>query len=506
MTRRIDIHDNFDIDDIADKLYSGNPVHITDDDEYKQDCIPGGVDEVMKHIVDDLRRILVIVRHRRSLYAVYKENCKPQPYEVHACELTQLARLFQSVKLRNIRKPNRTTYNLYEFVQLSGVIKALRMDGFCFYSPDPRIYSIFAGYPYRAAKEINWKVLQPFLDHIRIIICDDIQEVNEYFWKHYAFIIKNPAGMTGKVPILIGKQGCGKTSFCTDPLCNLIGCDYTIMNCTDASNLFGHFNSGIEYKKMVVLNELASSESKNNRVDYERFKSTVSDKTIDINPKNEQQRFNVQNVFNLYICTNHATPLTIDINDRRAFILYCRDTYAEDPEDDVPAKRHKMEYFNNLAKCIDDPSFYPSLMAYVESIDITGWNPNQMPITVAKKNYIELCKRPVNILFEQNVHKFVPDAKGCGWSYDEIYAKYCDICKQLGESKPLLRSKVIGDLKNEYKLDTVRDTSGLKRSTLAFSADGMKKYGARASESAEVNDDIDTHFKELNQDIPDVEI
>ena len=43
--------------------------------------------------------------------------------------------------------------------------------------------------------------------------------------------------------------------FVTNIICDLIGSEYALRNCTDANNIFGKFNSLIEYKKLVVLNE-----------------------------------------------------------------------------------------------------------------------------------------------------------------------------------------------------------------------------------------------------------
>jgi hypothetical protein len=52
--------------------------------------------------------------------------------------------------------------------------------------------------------------LQPFLSHIREIVCQGCDEKSSWFIKWMAHIYQKPWIKTEVVPVLIGEPGCGK--------------------------------------------------------------------------------------------------------------------------------------------------------------------------------------------------------------------------------------------------------------------------------------------------------
>ena len=80
---------------------------------------------------------------------------------------------------------------------------------------------------------------------------------------------------------LISKQGTGKNTFFTEILQKLLTSDYSYYT-TDMNNVFGQFNSPIEFKKLIVGDEAASTESSTYKFDYDRFKGTCTSSYISI--------------------------------------------------------------------------------------------------------------------------------------------------------------------------------------------------------------------------------
>ena len=393
--------------------------------------------------------------------------------------------------------------NLWDFIHRPEVKKELMCRGYTFYSENPDYYSFFAGYPYKPAKEINYSVLQPILDHIHDQVCAGNSEVNNWFLSWYAFILQKPTGMTCTVPMLMGDQGCGKTTFCTDLMVKAIGREYSTTD-TNAAHYFGQFNGKIEFKKLGILNELADSDSSTNKMDNDRFKAIVTDTPIDITNKYEQTR-NVQNVFSLIIVSNHARPITIEKNDRRIQPIYCKNDYANNINDDIETKRKKAEYFDQLIRCIEHKDFFPSWMAFFMNRGISGFSPRMLPDESDKKAYVEVSMRPHEVFFSENILKFVDD----GWDISPMYTAYGEWCKSHGYSKPMTSATLLAEYtraNSSYGLKKDRrgsGRSGKRPYYLHFTDEGMKLNAkaideARALErESDEEDDEDGTVEEL---------
>ena len=439
-----------------------------------------------------VKKILRLVRYGKDFCVILKDKSDDdtQKYVIRIYELNQAKSVLEGTILRGLEDRGKSM-SLYKFITMESNLIALMVRGFRFYTEDKRYFSVFQGYPHQPAQSLDMSIIQPFLDHAKNIVFNGNAEVNDYMWKWFAFIYQNPTGMTGKEPVLIGAPGCGKNTF-TNVLCQLIGSEYSKANCSDASNYFGKFNTAIENTKLGILNELADSESRNNRVDHDRLKTTVTESTIDINHKGRSQRYNVQNVFNLIVCTNHPQPLKMDPNDRRFVIIRPSDKYAENHNDTVADKRMKMKYFNDLYRSMKAPGFYEHLAAYVKSIDLTDFELNDVPITEDKLEYIELSKKPTDILFERYITKFIPKDDGCGFSNAEIFQVYRGIVREIGFSgSTLTQTQVTHTLRTDYPLTSGKRLGyGSRSLTTVFKPEGLTRYAKQIEEAREMEANV----------------
>ena len=75
---------------------------------------------------------------------------------------------------------------------------------------------------FNTVDEVNTDIIQPFLDHVFVVICNRNQRLYEVEMKKNAWMFQNPLYHMGWATVLICEQGCGKNRY-TDILCALWG-------------------------------------------------------------------------------------------------------------------------------------------------------------------------------------------------------------------------------------------------------------------------------------------
>ena len=80
-------------------------------------------------------------------------------------------------------------------------------DALTFYSTNPKHYSLFCGYPYIVLETYDESIIKPFLEHVREMIANNDDKVNEYILNWISFIVQNPIGKTSTVLVLTSGQG-----------------------------------------------------------------------------------------------------------------------------------------------------------------------------------------------------------------------------------------------------------------------------------------------------------
>ena len=388
--------------------------------------------------INDVKRILVITRSGTTITIIYKSigNSVTRAHYIQPCLKSDLHALFSDVTIKGV--PDVDT--LWKFINHPTYKRQFYKKGYGFYIDNPEYFSVFAGYRIAPTTNFQMNVIQPILKHWEKIICSGESKKYEFLLNWIAYIIQKPDGRTGKAIICIGAPGAGKTTFFSNVICDLIGEDYSIRNCTDAANIFGTYNSLIEYKKLAILNEARESGSQFNKFDYDRFKSIITDDVIDINPKYGKQRIS-QNVFNLIINTNNSNPFRVAHNDRRVYVVKTINKFANNNHDTQEQRQIKINYFINLAKCMEQQDFLPNLMYFFKNRDISKFDPNAAELTDDTKEFIHLTKTATEKLYEECLYKFAVGVK-CS----EIYEDYQLICTRdkITNEKP--RERLIADL------------------------------------------------------------
>ena len=257
---------------------------------------------------------------------------------------SQILKKIVIFKKSKSRKNDYTAWQLFIDNQVDFTVKGLK-----FYSEDPQVFSYFRGYDYQQLDTVKEELIQPFLNHVKEVIADGNDEVYKYILVWIASILQKPNFKTGTTLVILGKQGTGKNTFFTDIICKLMA-RYANENITTIDSVIGKFNAVLENKKLLILNELQSIDS-NKYLNSDALKSVITDKSININQKNEPERL-CENVANFIMVSNNEIPIKIESSDRRYVVSKTSDKHRGD-----------FDYFEKLSDSFT-PEFYENLFTF----------------------------------------------------------------------------------------------------------------------------------------------
>lgn len=215
--------------------------------------------------------------------------------------------------------------------------------------------------------------------------------------------MQNPGYKAGTTMVLKGSQGIGKNVF-TNVICELLS-GYSSPNVNDLAEIAGEFNSVIEGKSLIVLNEMKNSgEDKTSSSDA--LKSVITEEDIRINEKCIPRR-DGENAANFIIVTNHDWPVKIPIGDRRFFVFNCKGKY-----------KNKDQFFKSLTNSFDT-KFYEALTMFFLTRDISGFSPGgELPVTISRLVIIKKFSYSTDDWICDNYDRLCDDKEGI--TYDEI--------------------------------------------------------------------------------------
>ncbi len=209
--------------------------------------------------------------------------------------------------------------------------------------PVSDFFNLFLGFLAKPASEINKEIMDPILWHVLNIICDGNEELNEYIWNWWAYLVQKPQKKPRTILVLKSTlQQCGK-NIITDFIGDKVLGEHLHYATSDLEKILGRFNSAIQARKLIVMNETGMSNG-----DWHRFnghlKSLITEGKVSIERKGlELKRLN--DFAGYMVTSNQDAPLKIDIGDSR---IVCFDVSAH-CRDNIP-------YFDQLEEILDHPN------------------------------------------------------------------------------------------------------------------------------------------------------
>ena len=374
MSDFIDVVDSFNLLDIINKCpYAKNSNHILTDAEYDE-------------AIQDLKKVFCCCISTPEVYMFkdydsINETAKVS-YTSESIAKTKLKKIVIGKSLKKDKPTTLTMWDLFIDNQKLFTVKALK-----FYSEDKQVFSYFRGYDYNQLDEVKMEIIQPFLNHVREVIANGNEEVYKYILVWIASILRRPAFKTETALVILGHQGTGKNKFFTDIICKLMA-RYANENVSSIESIVGKFNAVLENKKLLVLNELQSIDA-NKYLNSDALKSVITDKSININQKNEPER-QCENVANLILVSNNNIPIKIEGTDRRYMVTKTSDCHRGD-----------FDYFANLSEKFTS-EFYENLFTFFMMYDLKGTNLRRIPETEEKETIKEASMSSYEIFIRDN--------------------------------------------------------------------------------------------------------
>ncbi len=237
------------------------------------------------------------------------------------------------------------------------------------------VYNTFKGFVVENKTVVKSDIENSLImKHIKNL-CNNEETVYNYVLKFFSNLVKCPYNISKTALIFKSVQGCGKDTLFDWFGNHILGGDYYI-NTDKAELIFGKFNSSIENKILVVMNETSGRDTFSIN---ENIKCAITAKENHIEHKGKTPYKNSNNIGYIF-ATNNDNPLKIPHDDRRFCGIEANNNIA-----------NNHEYFKSLIDEMEsgvyDRAFYDYLMSLdVEHYDFT----NNRPVTDFYNNMKEL--------------------------------------------------------------------------------------------------------------------
>jgi hypothetical protein len=244
-----------------------------------------------------------------------------------------------------------------------------RPDGNC----EPQEFNSFNGYAAASFKKGDPEKIEEankLLTEIILNLANGKQESAEYIHNWICDLFQNPAKRAGVALILSGEQGVGKDTL-GSLIGRLVGRKY-YGHFEDAENqLFGAFNSQLEDKMFIHLEELQGFATRKNSGKLKAF-ITKSDMLVNHKGIIPYQK----DIYHRYFATtNEVMPVKVEEGDRRYAIFF-----AGSKNKGVHA------YWERVATLFQDEGVLAGLYERLMTADISRWNPRNIVETQEKLN------------------------------------------------------------------------------------------------------------------------
>lgn len=272
--------------------------------------------------------------------------------------------------------------------------------------------SLFTGFAYQDMEGDDEEAVAMFLDLLKCC-CGDEEVVSDYILKYFAHMIQKPFKVPGVAVIFSSRtHGAGK-----DTLLNImrrvIG-RHSKHYSSETQFWSGH-DTGREGAIMIHLEEVGV---KANKTKSGELKAMITGDTINLNPK-QLKPYDVPNIARILMTTNEPDPVKLEISDRRFLIV--------NPSDRLHAKG--LDWWADVQEKFESEAFLHTVGQFLETIDLTGWNPRRLPMTAVKEEMLELSKPQCQEFLEQLVADTVEVRTFSGL---ELFKKYQQWYKEQG--------------------------------------------------------------------------
>src|ERR1043165_5946287 len=313
--------------------------------------------------------------------------------------------------------------------------------------PKTKFFNLFLGFLAKPAMEINKEIMDPILWHVKNIICDGNEVLNEYIWNWWAFLVQKPHQKPRSILVLKSTlQQCGK-NIITDFIGDKVLGPHLHFATSDLEKILGRFNSAIQARKLIVMNETGMSSREWHKFN-EHLKSLITEGRVAIERKGLETK-RLKDFTGYMITSNHDAPLKIDIGDSRV-VCFNVSTRC----------RGNTKYFKRLGNILDHSDAPGVVMKYLLSLDISDFDPQEIPATKMKSDIMcDQLPNPIRFLIN-HITSWVED-KVASPSHTSLYQNYLEWCGENGEK--IFPNNIFGKKLLEKNIIECKRASSRKR-------------------------------------------
>lgn len=257
--------------------------------------------------------------------------------------------------------------------------------------PHPNLINLFIGYRVKFAS--NDELIKPYLDHLKIVWCNNDEKVYHYIIQWLADIFQNPTNRSRCAIVLVGQEGIGK-GIGTDPIANIMKCGDYFCQEYDMERLTGKFNRETMNKMLILLNEVNGK----NKHDMNKLKSIIAD-TNERAFEGKGLPTIYGNTYTRYIFTsNDEDAFKLSPGDRHFLVLKCSPKY-----------KGIKAYFDKMDKLTNSQDFLNALWSFLVTVDLSTYNGSVPVMTEAKMSMVNHYPHVIDeFLADLDLKTFVP--------------------------------------------------------------------------------------------------
>lgn len=236
-----------------------------------------------------------------------------------------------------------------------------------------RVFNMFGGFRFTRDTALVTEVRTgPFLSHAKHILCNNNDDLFNYFMTWLAHLVQHPATKPGTALLLVSSPGAGKNVF-FDIFRDVIGCvHYMLVNNTD--RVLSRFNAHLATKLLVVMDEATFDKSHEGAA---VMKSLIT-QTDTVLEKKFTDAMTVKSYERYVLLSNDENPIKIDRGDRR----YC----CLDVSDERVGNHAYFDWFTACYRDTDSLRAVYSMLSFWPNVPVVLPPP---PTTSLKQDIIE---------------------------------------------------------------------------------------------------------------------
>lgn len=262
--------------------------------------------------------------------------------------------------------PNRMSFTRVDFYPYSG-----RFGG-----TSKGVFNTFAGFPFLPCEDptkLDYDLIQPFLDGMKEVICNNDDAMFSALCDFYTDILRHPERKSRVCPVLYSsEQQVGKGFFTLTLGAILVG-DELLIQIANDDLIVGTFNSSIEDKLIIIVDDPDSYGASYKLMG--RLKNLISEPTAQIHRKCCEAYAKRSCVRCMY-CTNTLDAISIEVFDKRFFVSQCN-----------PSRVGQMDYFDQLAKLAKEHDYLLWNYFYHRPLSSENWK-NSLPVSAIKRQIL----------------------------------------------------------------------------------------------------------------------